>query len=77
MKKIKAFLTGFDYAITNHQKIEDHHFHSLPGAAWHDKDSQLFYRNGIKYARKYINYRYELLALCVIVFTTLLFMFTW
>lgn len=77
MNKIKAILLGLDYAVTNYDKIEDHHFHSLPGAAWHDRDTQNLYRKSIRLGRKYMQYRFELLTLFVVVFTTLLFAFTW
>lgn len=77
MNKLKAFAYGFDYAVRNYDKIEDHHFQSLPGANWYDKDTQNLYRKSIRFGRKYMQYRYEVLALGVIVFTTLLFMFTW
>jgi hypothetical protein len=77
MLKLKAFMRGFDYAIKNFDKIEDHHFHTFPGAAWYDKDTNNTYRKGILYGRKYINYRPETLALIVLIFTSLLFMFTW
>ena len=75
--KIKAFLLGFDYAIKNYDKIEDHHFQSLPGANWHDRDTQNLYRKSIRIGRKYMQYRYEILTITLLVFTTLLFMFTW
>jgi hypothetical protein len=75
--KIKAFMHGFDYAVKNYDKIEDRHFHTLPGASWHDNSTQRVYRKSIAFGRKYMQYRYEILALAVIVFTTLLFMFTW
>jgi hypothetical protein len=77
MQKLKAFLRGFDYAVKRYNQIEDHHFHSLPGAKWFDIETQSNYRKGVFFGRKYMQYRYEVLALCVIVFTTLLFMFTW
>lgn len=77
MIKLKAFLTGFDYGVKHYDKIEDHHFHSLPGATWHDQSTQKIYRKGIFFARKYMQYRYETLTLIVLLFTTLLFMFTW
>lgn len=77
MQKIKAFLRGFDYAVKRYNQIEDHHFHSLPGAKWFDIETQSNYRKGVFFGRKYMQYRYEVLTLCVIVFTTLLFMFTW
>jgi len=77
MKKIKPFLTGFDYAVKHYNEIEDHHFHSLPGANWHDQSAQRLYRKSIFIGRKYMQYRYEVLTLAVLLFTTLLFMFTW
>lgn len=77
MQKLKAFLRGFDYAVKRYNQIEDHHFQSLPGAKWFDIETQSNYRKGVFVGRKYMQYRYEVLALCVIVFTTLLFMFTW
>jgi hypothetical protein len=64
--KIKAFLKGFDYAVKNHDKIEDHYFQSLPGAAWRDPDTQHLYRKSIQIGRKYAQYRYEIIALCCI-----------
>jgi diadenosine tetraphosphate (Ap4A) HIT family hydrolase len=76
-KKLKAFAIGFDYGVKHFQTIEDHHFHHLPGASWHDKATQTNYRKGISFARKYVQYRYETLTLSVLIFTTLLFMFTW
>lgn len=75
--KNKAFIRGIDYAIKNFDKIEDHHFHSLPGAAWYDKDTQVNYRKGIAFGRKYMYYRYEVLTLIVLLFTTILFVTTW
>ena len=77
MLKLKAFMRGFDYAIKNFDKIEDHHFHTFPGANWHDRNTNNIYRKGILYGRKYINYRLETLTLIVLIFTSLLFMFTW
>lgn len=77
MNKFKAFIKGFDYAVKKYSILEDHHFHSLPGANWYDKDTQNFYRKSIRIGRKYMQYRYEILTLTVILFTTLLFMFTW
>ena len=66
MNKIKAFLYGFHYAVKHHDKIEDHHFHSLPGASWHDKSTQKIYRKSILIGRKYVQYRYEIIALAMI-----------
>jgi hypothetical protein len=75
--KFKPFTRGFDYAVKNFNKIEDHHFHSLPGANWHDRSTNNSYRKGVHFGRKYMQYRYEVLTLTVLVFTSLLFMFTW
>lgn len=73
MNKLKSFLNGFDYGIKNYLTIEDKHFFT------YHKDVSLSdsYRKGIKIARKYVQYRYEILMLTVLIFTTLLFMFTW
>lgn len=65
MKKVKPFLLGFDYAVKHFEKLEDHHFASLPGASWHDRVTNDIYRKGIKFGRKYMQYRYELLALYI------------
>ena len=75
MLKLKAFLKGFDYAVKYHDKIEDHHFQSLPGAAWHDKSTQEFYRKSIQFGRKYVQYRYEVIASAMI-FMGLILMLT-
>ena len=75
--KIKAFIAGFDYGMKNYTRIEDHHFHSYPGAAWHDRDTNELYRKAIQYARKYMCYRYEILTITLLVLTSLIFMFTW
>ena len=77
MLKFKAFFRGFDYAMKHHATLEDHHFHTLPGATWHDRETNKMYRKGILYGRKYINYRLEVLTLSLLIFTCLLFMFTW
>lgn len=75
LNKIKAFLKGFDYAVKRYEEIEDHHFHSLPGAAWHDRSTQQIYRKSILIGRKYMQYRYEVLAFCLI-FTGIVMMVT-
>ncbi len=77
MTKIKAVFRGFDYAVKHYDQIQDHHFQSLPGANWFDKQTQQLYRKGITIGRKYMQYRYEVLTITVLLFTTLLFMFTW
>jgi hypothetical protein len=72
-QNIKTFFCGFDYGVKHHKTIEDKHFFTYFG----DNKLSPIYRNGIKYARKYMQYRNEILALIVLIFTTLLFMFTW
>ena len=76
-KKLKAFAYGFDYAVKNYDKIEDHHFHHLPGAKWHDKDTQLNYRKAVAFGRKYMQYRYEVLTLFLLLTTMFIFAVTW
>lgn len=75
--KIKSFLFGFDYAVKNYSKIEDHHYHVLPNVSWHDKYTNQIYRKGIAYGRKYMQYRSEILTLSLVLSTMLIFMFTW
>ena len=75
--RIKSFIFGFDYAVKNFQKIEDHHFHTFPGADWHDRYTNDIYRKGIAYGRKYMQYRYEVLVLTLVISTMLIFAFTW
>ena len=75
--KIKSFLFGFDYAVKHYHKIEDHHFHSLPGASWSDKYTNEIYRKGIHYGRKYMQYRYEVLTLSLLLATMFIFAVTW
>jgi hypothetical protein len=73
IKKIKPFLSGFDYGVKHYATIEDKHFFTYFG----DVDKSPIYRNGIKYARKYMQYRNEILALTVLLGTVFIFMFTW
>jgi hypothetical protein len=75
MNKLKSFLKGFDYAVKNYDRIEDHHFHSLPGSAWHDQSNQKIYRKSILIGRKYMQYRYEIIA-CVCIFLGILLLVT-
>lgn len=77
MDKLKAFLRGFDYAVKHFKSIEDHHFHSLPGAKWFDKATQVNYRKGITFGRKYMQYRYEVLTLFLLLSTMFIFAVTW
>jgi len=72
-QNIKAFLSGFDYGVKYFNTIEDKHFFTYFG----DTQRSPIYRNGIKSARKYMQYRNETLALIVLISTILLFMFTW
>jgi len=72
-KNMKAFLSGFDYGVKHYLNIEDKHFFTYFG----DTQKSSIYRNGIKAARKYMQYRNEILALIVIFFTMLIFLFTW
>lgn len=74
---LKAFISGFDYAVKNYSKIEDHRFSSLPGAKWFDPKTQNTYRRGIRFGRKYMQYRLELLTLTILLVTTYLFVFAW
>ena len=71
-QNIKAFFCGFDYAVKHYKTIEDKHFFTYFG----DSQRSPIYRNGIKTARKYMQYRNEILALIVLIFTTLLFTLT-
>ena len=75
--KIKSFLFGFDYAVKYYDKIEDHHFHSLPGATWQDRSTQNLYRKGIVFGRKYMQYRLEILTLSLLFATMIIFSFAW
>jgi hypothetical protein len=73
MDNLKAFFYGFHYGVKHFDTLEDKHFHTY----FKDLDKSGHYRKGIKSARNYILYRYEILALSIISFTTLLFMFAW
>jgi hypothetical protein len=73
MNNFKAFFHGFHYGVKHFETLEDKHFHTY----FKDLDKSGHYRKGIKSARNYMLYRYELLTFTVIVFTSLLFMFTW
>lgn len=77
MNKIKAFFIGFDYAVKNYEKLEDHHFQSLPGASWHDTETQNMYRKSIRIGRKYMQYRHEILLTALMTFTLFLWFFGW
>jgi hypothetical protein len=77
MTKIKAVFRGFDYAVKHYHQIQDHHFQSLPGANWFDKQTQQLYRKGIMIGRKYMQYRYELLTLFILLTTMFIFAVTW
>ena len=70
---MKPFLSGFDYGVKHYLNIEDKHFFTY----FSDTQKSSIYRNGIKTARKYMQYRNEILAFIVIFFTMLIFLFTW
>ena len=73
MENIKPYIAGFHYGVKHFNTLEDKHFHTY----FKDTNKSNHYRNGIKHARNYMLYRYEILTLTVLVFTSLLFMFTW
>ena len=75
--RIKSFIFGFDYAVKHFDKIEDHHFHTFPGASWNDKYTNHIYRKGIRFGRKYMQYRYETLVLFLVLTTMFIFAVTW
>lgn len=77
MNKLKVFFRGFDYAVKNYDKIEDHHFHTLPSENWYDRDTQKFYRKSILFGRKYMQYRLEILTLSLLLCTMFIFAVTW
>ena len=76
----KAFMSGFHYGVKNYQMIEDKHFFIYENS---DKDNQIAsfqhvsYRQGIRLARNYMLYRYEILTIFILLFTTFLFITTW
>lgn len=62
MKNIKPFLIGFNYAVKHFEKLEDHHFHTLPASHNPTKQDHEKYRKGVAFGRKYMQYRFEILA---------------
>ena len=72
-KNITAFLHGFDYGVKHYNTIEDKHFFTYFG----DSKRSPMYRTGISTARGYMQYRNEILTIIVLMFTLLLFLFTW
>lgn len=73
MDNLKAFFHGFHYGVKHYNTLEDKHFHTY----FKDLDKSGHYRKGIKTARNYMLYRLETLTLTLLIFTSLLFMFTW
>lgn len=65
----KIFLNGFDYGVKHFETIEDKHFFTYHS----DTSSSSIYRNGIKYARKYMQYRYEILLLVFVLSSAFMF----
>ena len=72
----RSFFVGFDYGIKRHETIEDHHFFTYP---FRTDDAQLarkqdrLYRKGIRVARAYSRYRYEILLLIYVLSTAVIF----
>ena len=72
----RSFFDGFDYGIKRHETIEDHHFFTYP---FRTDDAQLarkqdrLYRKGIRVARAYSRYRYEILLLIYVLSTAVIF----
>lgn len=75
--KLKAIFLGFDYAVKNYEKIEDHHFQHLPGAKWNDLKTQKLYRKSVQFGRKYMQYRHEILITTLMAFTLILWFYGW
>jgi hypothetical protein len=71
----KVFLTGFDYGVKHFQTIEDKHFFTYHGDTDGSKlsASSKVYRNGIRYARKYMQYRNEILLLVFVLSSAFIF----
>lgn len=73
---IRPFTDGFDYGIKRHETIEDHHFFTYP---FRTDDNELarkqdrLYRKGIRAARAYSRYRYEILLLIYVLSTAIIF----
>jgi hypothetical protein len=74
--KIRPFTDGFDYGIKRHESIEDHHFFTYP---FRTDDYELarkqdrLYRKGIRSARAYSRYRYEILLLIYVISSAIIF----
>ena len=72
-KKITIALHGFDYGVRNCKDSASNYFDS-----WNSNEQDnLIYRKYIKIGRTYGFYRIEFLAMFVLFFTVLIFMFTW
>lgn len=72
---IKVFLHGFDYGVKHFETIEDKHFFTYHGDTDGSKlsGSSKVYRKGIQVARKYVQYRQELLLLVFVVSSAFIF----
>jgi hypothetical protein len=73
IKRLKIFLHGFDYGVRN---CKDQIINLLNSWNSNEQDNKL-YRQGIAFGRTYGYYRMEFLAIFVLLFTVLIFMFTW
>jgi hypothetical protein len=74
--KIRPFTDGFDYGVKHHKKIEDHHFFTYPFRIddYHlARKQDRLYRKGIRTARSYSRYRYEILLLIYVLSTAVIF----
>lgn len=71
-KNIKPFLQGFDYGVKHYSTIEDKHFFTY----FLDSEKSPIYRSGINVARRYIQYRNEILTIVILMFIIFLFLFT-
>jgi hypothetical protein len=74
--KIRPYTDGIDYGMKHNQTIEDHHFFTYP---FRTDDNELarkqdrLYRKGIRAARAYSRYRYEILLLIYVVSSAIIF----
>ena len=74
--KIRPFTDGFDYGIKHYETIEDHHFFTYPFRVddYHlARKQDNLYRKGIRSARTYNRYRYEILLIIYVFSTALIF----
>lgn len=73
MNNLKAYFAGFHYGTKHFATLEDKHFHTY----FKDLDKSGHYRKGIKHARNYMIYRYEVLTLFIVLTTMFIFAVTW